>query len=248
MKQYFINQTGDSNKFWTIEQVQNSYIVQWGKIGTEGRINKKEFDKEDECNSEVTKLVKEKISRGYSKVDSLEKIRDKPKHEYKPMDEEVFWEIIALFNWKKTGDDDAVLKPAVNRLVSMTIDDVFKFAEILAEKLYLIDGIEFAKNIGQYSYKNDDEHFSNDYFLYVRCCVVANGRDYYYQVLQNPTSMPKDTDFEALLFLPDKAYNKKTNTDDYSYVTKFNFETYSNYEGWNPSQDTIKTKPKWKFW
>ena len=61
MKQYFINQTGDSNKFWTIEQVQNSYTVQWGKIGTEGRTNNKEFADEIECKNEIAKLVKEKI-------------------------------------------------------------------------------------------------------------------------------------------------------------------------------------------
>ena len=248
MKQYFINQTGDSNKFWTIEQVLNSYTVQWGKIGTEGRTNTKEFGDEDECKNEVAKLIKEKISKGYLIIDSLEKVTDKPKQEYKPMDEEVFWEIIALFNWKKTGDDDAVLKPAINRLVSMTIDDIYKFAEILAEKLYLLDGIEYAKNIGDESYKNDTEHFSVDYFLYVRCCVVANGKDYFYQVLQNPTSMPKEMDFEALLYLPDEAYNKKTKTEDYDYETKFDFETYSNKEGWNPSQEMTKTKPKWKFW
>ena len=96
MKAYFINQTGESNKFWTIEQVQNSYTVQWGKIGTEGRTNSKEFADEDECKSEIAKLVKEKLSKGYSIVDSLEKIKDKPKQEYKNIDEEVFWEIIAI--------------------------------------------------------------------------------------------------------------------------------------------------------
>jgi predicted DNA-binding WGR domain protein len=244
MKQYFINQKDDANKFWTIEQVQNSYKVEWGKIGTEGRTNSKEFVDEEECKSEIAKLVKEKLSKGYSIVDSLEKITDKPKQEYKPMDEEVFWEIIALFNWKKTGDDDAVLKPAINKLVKMTIDDIYKFAEILAEKLYSLDGIEYAKNIGEFSYKNKTTHFSNDYFLYVRCCVVANGKEFFHQVLQNPTSMPKDMDFEALLYLPDEAYNKKTKTEDYHYQTKFSFETYSNKEGWNPSRGSTKIKPE----
>jgi predicted DNA-binding WGR domain protein len=225
MKQYFINQKDDSNKFWTIEQVQNSYKVQWGKIGTEGRTNSKEFVDEEECKSEIAKLVKEKLSKGYSIVDSLEKITDKPKQEYKPMDEDV-------------------LKPAINKLVKMTIDDIYKFAEILAEKLYSLDGIEYAKNIGEFSYKNETTHFSNDYFLYVRCCVVANGKDFFYQVLQNPTSMPKDMDFEALLYLPDEAYNKKTKTEDYHYQTKFSFETYSNKEGWNPSRGSTKIKPE----
>jgi len=51
--------------------------------------------------------------------------------------------------------------------------------------------------------------------------------------------MPKDMDFEALLYLPDEAYNKKTKTEDYDYQTKFDYETYSNKEGWNSSQDTF---------
>ena len=55
MKRILINQTGDSNKFWTIEQVENNYIVQWGKIGTEGRKNEKEFLNVDECSKEVEK-------------------------------------------------------------------------------------------------------------------------------------------------------------------------------------------------
>lgn len=64
------------------------------------------------------------------------------------MDEEVFWEIIASFNWKKTGDDDAVMKPALKRLVSMTVDDIKQFAEILAAKLYELDGLAYASNMG----------------------------------------------------------------------------------------------------
>jgi hypothetical protein len=162
----------------------------------------------------------------------LTSIPEKPTSEYKPMDEEVFWEIIASFNWKKTGDDDAVLKPALKKLVSMSVDDIKQFAEILAEKLYDLDGLAYASNIGPDSYKGKDKHFSVDYFLYVRCCVVANGKEFYDYVLNNPTEMPKEIDFEALLYLADEAYNKKLKTEGEIIETKLSFETFSNAEKW----------------
>lgn len=232
MKRVFINQIGDSNKFWTIEQSDNSYSVSWGKVGTEGRASNKVFSTVDECFREIEKIIKEKINKGYQEVADELNIPIKPTLKYKPMNEDVFWETISLFNWKKTDDDDEVLKPALKRLVSMTVEDIQQFAEILAEKLYQLDGIEYASNIGGESYQDDDKFFSVDYFLYVRCCVVANGKDYYYRVLEDPTLMPKEMDFEPLLYLADEAYNKKMKTEDGWLDTKFSYETFSNRDGW----------------
>ena len=228
----FINQTGDSNKFWNIIQMDNSYTLTWGKIGTEGRTNEKTFASPEDCSKEIEKLIKEKLSKGYQEVLDQDNIPTKPTQKYKPMDENIFWEIISSFNWKKTGDDEAVLRPAVKRLASMTIEDIYKFADILAEKLYMLDGISYASNIGEDSYKGEDKHFSVDYFLYVRCCVVANGKDYFDMAISNPDQMPKEMDFEPLLYLPMEAYNKKTKTEDYDYITKFDYETFSNVDGW----------------
>jgi predicted DNA-binding WGR domain protein len=232
MKRIFINQSGDSNKFWTIEQNQNSYTVTWGKIGTDGRSNDKSFSTVDECSKEIEKLIREKLNKDYQETNDKANIPDKQILEYKPMNEDIFWEIISSFNWKKTGDDDAVLRPALKRLVSMAVDDIQQFAEILAEKLYNLDGLVYASNIGPDSYKSEDEFFSNDYFLYVRCCVVANGKEYYESVLADPTQMPKEMDFEALLYLADEAYNKKMKTEDENLDTKLSFETFSNIEAW----------------
>lgn len=114
----------------------------------------------------------------------------------------------------------------------MTVEDIYKFADILAEKLYMLDGITYASNIGEDSYKGKNEHFSVDYFLYVRCCVVANGKDYFNYVISNPDQMPKNGDFEPLLYLPMETFNKKTKTEDYDYITKFDYETFSNVDGW----------------
>jgi len=49
MKRTFVNQIGDSNKFWTVEQTEMSLIVAWGKVGAEGRTNSKNFSTVNEC-------------------------------------------------------------------------------------------------------------------------------------------------------------------------------------------------------
>jgi hypothetical protein len=98
--------------------------------------------------------------------------------------------------------------------------------------LFDLDGIEYAKNIGEDSYVDESNLFSADWFLYTRCCVIANGRYYYYQVLKNPKDMPKDMEFESLLYLAELAYEKKNN-DEFDYVSKYDFETFSNKEKWS---------------
>ena len=105
-----------------------------------------------------------------------------------------------------------------------------RFADLLSEKLYLLDAKKYAKHIGEDAW-DGEQYFSVDNFLYARCCVVANGENLYKKVLNNPETMPKDITFEALLYLPSDAYERKTGKD-YDYIPAFNFETYSNEEGW----------------
>ncbi|WP_342332755.1 DUF4240 domain-containing protein [Pedobacter sp. FW305-3-2-15-E-R2A2] len=231
MKRTFLNQEGESNKLWTVEVSGASYTVTFGKVGAKARENTKQFTDESSCIKEVEKLILDKQRSGYKELSAGQAIPEKTALTYRPMDEELFWEIIATFNWKKTGDDDAVMKPALKQLVAMKVEDIQQFAEILSEKLYQLDGLAYASNIGPDSYK-DGKHFSVDYFLYVRCCVVANGKEYYERVLNDPTEMPEEMDFEALLYLADEAYNKKMGTEDENLFTRLSFETFSNEKGW----------------
>lgn len=147
------------------------------------------------------------------------------------MDENEFWNIISMFNWKYEGDDDKVLNNAINYLSEKSNEDIYRFHDILSRLLYDLDGIEYAQNIGIYSYKNKNSYFSVDWFLYTRCVVVANGRDYYYNVINNPKEMPKDMEFEALLYIAHEAYEKKNN-NEFDYISEYNFETFSNKGKW----------------
>jgi hypothetical protein len=148
----------------------------------------------------------------------------------KMMDDKQFWEIISLFDWQQ-ADEDKILKPAIRHLSKLKVSDIKQFEENLTFKLYCLDTKEHALNIGQYSYKNNDDHFSADFFLYARCKAIANGQGFYERVLIDPTKMPKDEDFEGLLSLSETAYELKTKKElDYS--TGCDYETFSNKAGW----------------
>jgi len=142
------------------------------------------------------------------------------------MNEDHFWEVIALLDWTKEGNDDAVIEPAVRYLSGLTAPSILSFYDLLSEKLYLLDGRDYARHS-----TSDDEGISSDLFLYGRCCVVANGRAYFEEVLKNPAAFPKDLSFEALLDLPERAWFRKTGKE-FDYLPKHIFETGFNPHGW----------------
>lgn len=147
----------------------------------------------------------------------------------KSLDESAFWKIIGLLDWNKGTDNEAIIAPAIQKLSQLGEPDLYLFDDILAEKLYQLDKKTFAANIGEFAYP---DHFSADIFLYARCCVVANGKEFYEKVLENPALMPKDFTFETLLYLTEKAYYSKTGKPDYDYTPKINYETFGNAAGW----------------
>ncbi len=147
-----------------------------------------------------------------------------------PLSEAYFWEIISLFDWSKEGDDEAVVEPAIARLVSGPVRHILEFADLLSEKLYALDGRRYAVQTGEDAW-SPDRYFSVDNFLYARCCVIANGEAFFKDVLDDPEKMPKDRSFEELLYIPSQAYQRKTGRK-YAYTPAFPFETFSNISGW----------------
>jgi predicted DNA-binding WGR domain protein len=59
-----------SNKFWNIELQGNKFTVQFGKIGTNGQTQVKEFADEAAAKKEYDKLVTEKTKKGYVETSS----------------------------------------------------------------------------------------------------------------------------------------------------------------------------------
>ena len=147
------------------------------------------------------------------------------------MTEERFWAIIAMLDWAATGDDEAVIAPAVAELAKHAIEEIYEFENILAQKLYALDTIAHARQIGGEDAYREGEYFSPDLFLYARCVVVANGEDLYKRVLQDPREFPEFLEFESLLYIGRKAFLLKTDRK-FDHVTTPSYETYSNAEGW----------------
>lgn len=147
------------------------------------------------------------------------------------VDDDAFWALIALLDWKKTGDDEAVVRPLVRALAKRSVEEIQRFDDLLADRLHHLDGEAFARHTGAAAYRAG-EHFSVDAFLYARCCVVANGRAFYDAVVADPTRMPKDLEFEALLEVAADAYERRTRGKEYTHVPTPSPETFANREGW----------------
>lgn len=141
--------------------------------------------------------------------------------------DEQFWQVIQAFDWSK-GDADEIIAPAVAQLAAMPVVNIYLFADKLSEKLFHLDtrvhGDAYLANEG-------DDYLSVDDFLYIRCAVVAEGKEFYEQILVNPTEFPDEISFEPLLSLAKKAYAKKTGRK-LEYYPVISYETYSNKAAW----------------
>jgi predicted DNA-binding WGR domain protein len=59
---------GSSNKFWAIELAGKTHIVHFGRVGTTGQAQTKEFGSDDEAKKSSEKLIAEKVKKGYSEI------------------------------------------------------------------------------------------------------------------------------------------------------------------------------------
>lgn len=151
-------------------------------------------------------------------------------HEVAPLSDAVFWDLIGLLDWDRTGDDDAVVEPVVAALTRASEAEIVGFEAAMAEKLFRLDRRDLAGAFGGGSLASD--YFSPDAFLYARCVVVANGPELFEAVLAAPTRMPKDMEFEALLSIAARAWERKTGAPDKVFDVPFDYETGANEAAW----------------
>lgn len=70
MKRSFIFKEGTSQKFWTIETKGDSFVVTYGRLGTDGQQNEKIFASDTTATIEAGKMVKSKLRKGYVEVEA----------------------------------------------------------------------------------------------------------------------------------------------------------------------------------
>ncbi|MEE3897253.1 DUF4240 domain-containing protein [Priestia megaterium] len=206
------------------------------EIGVESNIYAGEWTKE--CGIDVYYKWREEtdpigfeleMKRQIEEADAYARRHSVPKPK-KMMDDQVFWGIISLLDWSKE-DEKGIVEAAIKELSTFTAWQIRHFEETLSYKLFLLDTEEHAKEMGEYRFSQQDQHFSPDLFLYARCAVVARGKEVFEDVLSNPSKMIKDTEFETLLSLSSKAYYLKMGKE-FEYESGCSYETFSNKEGW----------------
>ncbi|MEM6699373.1 MAG: DUF4240 domain-containing protein [Bacteroidota bacterium] len=158
--------------------------------------------------------------------DSTLEINIAPTASVAPLTDEQFWEIIDLLDWEKEHKDD-ILQNALLRLSNISIGAIYRFQDILCDKLYQLDGRKYAEQLGYGS----EEYFSVDEFLYARACVIANGKEIYEAVLNGEMEMPQDLTFEPLLYLAGHAYLRKIGKE-FIHVPTHSYETFANQSSW----------------
>lgn len=157
-------------------------------------------------------------------------VQPAPFHEsQEPLSEARFWNLIALLDWSDPSDEAAVAAPLTAALAALPPGHIQQFQDLLAEKLWHLDTAAHARA----SLGNDaSKHLSVDYFLYDRCYVVARGQAFYEKVLCNPAEFPVGRSFEELLYVAAAAYQKQTGGEVFSHLPAYDYETYSNENGW----------------
>lgn len=150
------------------------------------------------------------------------------------MQDSEFWTLISKLAWKHAGSDDKVVAPVVRALAAMPAGEIVGFQNLLTEKLYALDGHDWARESGDSIWWGEPRVLSTDAFLYARCVVVANGPAFYEAVLTDPKAMPKDMGFEVLLYVAMKAYERKTGLhgDAVRGHAAVSYETFSNIAAW----------------
>lgn len=146
------------------------------------------------------------------------------------MTDSEFWQLIAHIDLETLQkDEEAAVLPLLGALTGRSESDLQAFQEVLAQKLYAIDGKVYAENAGEFG-------FSDDPFLYARLYVVARGREYYESVCSHPARMPKSTRqwCEPLLYAARYAWASLTGYDvrDWPFTPSVSYESGSNRDLW----------------
>ncbi|MFX3635629.1 MAG: WGR domain-containing protein [Candidatus Pristimantibacillus sp.] len=72
MKRAFVYQSDRSHKFWQIQYSGTEFVVNSGKVNTNGRSGIKQFHSEEECIKQAEKLIAQKLKKGYIETDVID--------------------------------------------------------------------------------------------------------------------------------------------------------------------------------
>ncbi|MEM9929895.1 MAG: DUF4240 domain-containing protein [Bacteroidota bacterium] len=143
--------------------------------------------------------------------------------------EDKFWDIISRVENQR---NDCQVEAAIEHLASCSEPEIKGFAELLAEKLFMLDKQIFAGE------RANTETFSADTFLDERAFVISQGKDFYETVINDPAKMPTGSICEQLISIPEVAWKRKTGSR-FDYLPSKNYFTYSNPDGWTKTNTLL---------
>lgn len=140
-----------------------------------------------------------------------------------------FWRTMELCDWNKEGNDDQVLSPVIAHLAAQDDQAIFDFDDLMTELLYQLDTKKLVDQC-----EKVDPLMCDDTFLYSRCVALINGPAYYERVKRGQEKGVWSMDFEALLYVPQKAWAVKhqQSVEEYPHCPPLSYETGSNQDGW----------------
>lgn len=142
------------------------------------------------------------------------------------MERDDFWGLIQTLGPRARDADFVRLTDA---LASRDADDILGFEDLLTELLHALDTPAHAAAA----------RARNDWFLYVRCAVVAAGRRAYEEVVAEPARLKRFARREAqlLLTVASQAYERSTGML-WEHETRFSYESGSNADAWGDTEPT----------
>ena len=157
------------------------------------------------------------------------------------MDEDRFWKIIKSSRDKANGDYAQQQDELTIELRKLTPDDIILFAN----RFYHLRGQANTWELWGAIYLIHGG-CSDDSFLDFRGWMIAQGKDFYYQVIRNPESLVEvetsdieDVDWEGFGYIPAAVFEELTGQElplDY----QENFETTG--EEWREDSDDLKKR------
>ena len=202
--------TAYSNKFWKIKAQGNFFIVSYGRIGTCGSINTKEFPSEAQCLKEANRLIESKLKKGYRESEQqVEEVSEST------MTADQFWALLETAH-RRGNDWEEQLEWLVGKLAKKPVHEIIGFdfhftqqysksctSDLWAAAFIVMGGC------------------SDDSFDYFRAWLLFFGKEPYEQALNNPESilpyleeMEEDVpEFEDFLYCASLAFEEKTGLD-----------------------------------
>lgn len=236
MKKCFTYKDDKSDKFWSVEVQNNHLTVVFGKTGTAGSVQTKEFDDEPAAQKEADKLIKEKTRKGY--VEAMGEGVGK-------VGETEFWGLIKRAK-DKAEDTDEQAGVLIEMLAQRSEEDIIEFGKTFQR----LHAASYTSPLWAAAYIINGG-CSDDGFDYFRGWLIAQGKDAYYKALENPEYLAKiitaeemgEVECEDMLSVAGNAYESKTGKDYEQFLVLIPYEPYPEIDlDWSEEGDDLKNK------